>query len=659
MRSLREITSYCAAIAFAVSMATAPEVTLSHSIYAALSRERQEKWGGEPKIAEFGPSFSSFLTGVAVDSHGKVFVLETEGIAEIKDDGSISEIHVPFECPTCNDDDGLLFWSNGIAVGPGKTIWAKIGTTIVRYAGGRLIPTVPPDQANQTALKWVAFGADGQVVVSDRWDERGITIFDASGKLSRHSFPEFIRFVAVGPTTWMVGTPAGGFDPGPNWVVLFVNGSRLGDPKKLQLPNWSNVTAIAPCLGDSALFIATDAASPAQTRRLPGAVFEVRRNGDVRQVANNLGTVRDLAAGRDGVWLTQPDRRRVSLLGSTGLIRDFSTGAAAPTNIATAPDGSAWFTDAKFPAVGHVSRDGHVRFFGNGISPLNLPGTPAIAADGSAWFPETNGSHPRLAQITPDGVIREFPVGSSGHGWPVGGWIQAQGDALLYNATDETGIAKVYRRSSTGSTRTFSTSGCLVTMTNIACLANSSLKLQIQDAFKGPVFNAIVGPDRNVWFTDQSRSAIGRVNQVGQVTYFSRGMTRWDSAPEYLTVGPDGALWFTELRDRIGRVDMSGHITEYDAGLPPRSFPGGIVTGCDGALWFTLYHGNELVRRTLDGTITRFRNGITPSHGGTDAYTPPAGETLDSVGRIWFNEPQGGRIGRATLSCSRRASSHI
>src|SRR5262245_4523867 len=58
-----------------------------------------------------------------------------------------------------------------------------------------------------------------------------------------------------------------------------------------------------------------------------------------------------------------------------------------------------------------------------------------------------------------------------------------------------------------------------------------------------------------------------------------------DSHPEGITVGPHGALWFTEFAgQKIGRITTGGAITEFS--VPP-SFPIGITTGPDGALWFT------------------------------------------------------------------------
>jgi virginiamycin B lyase len=63
-----------------------------------------------------------------------------------------------------------------------------------------------------------------------------------------------------------------------------------------------------------------------------------------------------------------------------------------------------------------------------------------------------------------------------------------------------------------------------------------------------------------------------------------------------MTLGPDKALWFTELvGNKIGRISIDGQITHYE--LPTLgSGPFSIVTGSDGAVWFTENDGNRIGR---------------------------------------------------------------
>src|SRR5262245_45830415 len=75
------------------------------------------------------------------------------------------------------------------------------------------------------------------------------------------------------------------------------------------------------------------------------------------------------------------------------------------------------------------------------------------------------------------------------------------------------------------------------------------------------------------------------------------------STPTTIVVGPDGNLWFTEQgADKIGRITPTGVVTEFTV-PPPGSFPVGIAAGPDGNLWFTLAVGNQIGRITPAGVV--------------------------------------------------------
>ena len=80
------------------------------------------------------------------------------------------------------------------------------------------------------------------------------------------------------------------------------------------------------------------------------------------------------------------------------------------------------------------------------------------------------------------------------------------------------------------------------------------------------------------------------------------------SQPAGITVGPDGALWFTEENGhKIGRITTAGAITEFPTLTNP-SGPSEITAGPDGALWFTEFAANppQIGRITTAGV----RHGI-------------------------------------------------
>jgi virginiamycin B lyase len=78
-----------------------------------------------------------------------------------------------------------------------------------------------------------------------------------------------------------------------------------------------------------------------------------------------------------------------------------------------------------------------------------------------------------------------------------------------------------------------------------------------------------------------------------------------NSGPQGITVGADGALWFTEnSANKLGRITTTGTITETATIPTVGSQPYDITLGADGNLWFTEHSGNKIGR--YDGTFTEF-----------------------------------------------------
>jgi streptogramin lyase len=157
------------------------------------------------------------------------------------------------------------------------------------------------------------------------------------------------------------------------------------------------------------------------------------------------------------------------------------------------------------------------------------------------------------------------------------------------------------------------------------------------------------GPDGALWYTACTNNqsfcdgvyTIDRITDSGAVTSFS-GMTH---TPQSITNGPDGALWFTESGSLIGRITTSGQITEYPIPVPSNAALASITTGSDGNLWFTDLTDNPLApaigRITPQGVVTMFP---LPASYNTRPYQIIAG----SDGALWFTEPYGNSIGRMT-----------
>jgi len=167
------------------------------------------------------------------------------------------------------------------------------------------------------------------------------------------------------------------------------------------------------------------------------------------------------------------------------------------------------------------------------------------------------------------------------------------------------------------------------------------------------------GPDGNIWVTT---TALGQGRQDwilrftidGAVTGqfpAGKGIGFSGSAPERITSGPDGNLWFTEFfADRIARMTPAGVLTEFPLPGSDRA-PRGIVTGPDGNLWFVESHFNHtgIGRITTKGVVNEY------PLGGSQADQLQVSDIVAAPdGNLWFNQSHEsaaqGEIGRITPS---------
>lgn len=79
------------------------------------------------------------------------------------------------------------------------------------------------------------------------------------------------------------------------------------------------------------------------------------------------------------------------------------------------------------------------------------------------------------------------------------------------------------------------------------------------------------------------------MTEFGEKTLYGSGLT-------VITVGPDGNLWFTEeARNRVGRITPIGEITEFKLTvLADAAGLSSITAGADKKLWFTEKNNNKI-----------------------------------------------------------------
>jgi virginiamycin B lyase len=156
-----------------------------------------------------------------------------------------------------------------------------------------------------------------------------------------------------------------------------------------------------------------------------------------------------------------------------------------------------------------------------------------------------------------------------------------------------------------------------------------------------------MGPDGALWFTEvASPGAIGRITTAGQVTN-QFPVPGPSDQPTGITVGSDGNLWFTQLiggtSGQTGRITPAGAITEFAVPGTAADFPDGITAGPDGALWYMENLGNQIARMTTAGVTTN-------EYGVPTAGAFPSEITVGPDNNMWFTESLKPNIGRITTA---------
>jgi streptogramin lyase len=322
-----------------------------------------------------------------------------------------------------------------------------------------------------------------------------------------------------------------------------------------------------------------------------------------------------ITTGPDGnLWVAETAANKIGRMTPAGAVTQFplpaipeasqldpGSGPPGPVAITTGPDGALWFVGVP-GKIGRITTAGVVTEFPvpevppRPGSPPGTPATPAtltsitVGPDGALWFTGVPGE---VGRITTSGVVTEFPV-------PV----------LAAPPPDSIGLVST-------------------------------------------VNGIVAGPDGALWFAGVP-GEIGRLTTSGVVTEFAvpdgpspDGSPAWTGGtvvtPTSITVGPDGALWFTGPMDGqtdggswlAGRITTAGAVTEYP--ISNFSINSPIVTGPDGNLWVG-GNGTSLARITPSGIITTFSL--------PDNSNPIAGLTPGPGGNVWFtvSEEVGGSL---------------
>ena len=229
------------------------------------------------------------------------------------------------------------------------------------------------------------------------------------------------------------------------------------------------------------------------------------------------------ATGKDGaLWVTARTTSQVHRVTTGGKLTSYQlpTADAFPTDIVAGPDGALWFTETRADKIGRITTKGE-------ITEYPIPTAGAFAADitvgpdGALWFTESSGN--KIGRITTKGELTEYPLDVP-DALPAG--IVTGRDGALYFTEGNTNA-----------------------VTRMNAKGQVTRRSPLPTEFATPL--ALAPTRHGVYVSQHSLGSIGFMSYGG---VFGRPL-RTKSAPDRITIGPDGNLWYAAGNDgKIGRI---------------------------------------------------------------------------------------------------------
>ncbi len=298
-----------------------------------------------------------------------------------------------------------------------------------------------------------------------------------------------------------------------------------------------------------------------------------------------------------------------------------------PFWITAGPDGNMWFTNPNGDTIGRITPRGVVTEFQ--LAKDTHPQTITAGADGNLWF--TMRVQDKIGVMDVRGhLLHQYATNLP--------------DAEPYSIAPSPDGVVWYTDSSTSS------EDVLDKVERMTLDGNTVEDFDLAQCACGPI-GAAYGPDGNMWFTEElgatpemNGSAFGTVDRVsldGKTIDRFAPSVEHATLPQFLTPGPDGNVWFTEVsgeQHSIGRVTPAGDITEFKVAETNAS-TNGIAAGADGDIWFTEagFGGSDVWRVHPDGSFVGTAIPVHPT---------PVGLAVGPDGNLWFASRLDGEIGR-------------
>ena len=355
---------------------------------------------------------------------------------------------------------------------------------------------------------------------------------------------------------------------------------------------------------------------------------------------SNPITPQEITAGPDGnIWYTDGGSTVYKMSASGAIAGAFEAKIGSSPEGIVADDGALWFTESQSGSIGCVTTSGTVEEFEVPSATLHLvPDLDGITvgADGNLWF--TEAALNKIGRLVPSPSepckkkeeISEYEVPGATLGQTGGGNPGTAADSIAPGPNGNLWFSEA------GSERIgeMNTSGKVV---NTFPPSPTTLS--------GAPLGIVKGPDGNMWFTEGgSAERIGRVTPSGMITEFPLAPAPTGNYFGLWSIvsGPDGNLWFTygsgEENAGVGCITPAGDAGQYPA--PKHSSnPEGITVGPEGAIWFTDASSiDRLSPVACDASTTTTTQPTEPKITGN-----PPHETEQSKGTFTFTEVSGGK----------------
>ncbi len=299
----------------------------------------------------------------------------------------------------------------------------------------------------------------------------------------------------------------------------------------------------------------------------PGIRFEVHSPLARSTAIGGLTVTADGSA-----WFTEVNRNAVGRLTADGRYTEYPlpTPDRQPQGIATGTDGGVWFAEESIAVnqIGHLSLDGTLAEYGQGITDTTQPWRIAAGTDGNLWFTEIGQQPPftnRVGRITPAGRVTEFvaKVPDEIAEGPDGAmWFTAEGERLG-RITPGGGVSYVNFTGGTPQGLVAGGDGALWLVLNDSPPDAARVSRVTPDGAEtdfpvpGPargLSSIALGGDGNLWFCDPVLHSLGRITTAGQVKEFA--LPALNMAPGLIAAGPGNTMWVSLTDGRLVRVTL-------------------------------------------------------------------------------------------------------